>query len=199
MSLSLLLHCKSLTATRDYYRDELGFRVNPSPGDTVTAILNGSSLIFTASDLWQGAGAGSFTVYIGVTDIDRYFDTVKNRLELAWPLQDMAYGSREFAVRDCNGYQIAFQAQPRNLIRGANNPLVVDVCNIAGSTFSDVNLENASFQDVNLRMSRFRDINFSGTHITDANLANAAVADSNMKGMTINGVLVSELIRAYEG
>jgi len=199
MSLTLLLHCQSLTATGHYYRDAMGFAVTFSPGNTATATLNGSSLIFTESDLWKGAGSGSFTVYIGVTDIDRYFDIVKNKLELAWPLQESQYGSREFAVKDCNGYVIAFQAQAGGVIRGANKPLVVEECNLAGSRFLDVNLENVSFEDVNLRLSRFRDVNLTGANFTDAKLANASIVDSNIKGLTINGVLVSELFRAYEG
>ena len=177
----------------------MGFAVTPSAGDTVTATLNGSSLIFTESGLWKDAGSGSLTIYIEVTDIDRYFESVKNKLELAWPLQETPYGSREFAVKDCNGYLIAFQAPACVAIRGANKPLVVEDCNLAGSSFSDVNLEKARFENINLRMSRFRDVNLSGANFADAKLSNASIVDSNIQGLTINGVLVSELFRAYEG
>jgi len=124
MSLTLLLHCKSLTATRDFYRDALGFEVRSTPGSTLTATLNGCSLLFTESDLWNGAGSGSFTVYIGVRDIKGYFDAVRNKLEVAWPLQEMSYGSREFGVRDCNGYLIAFQAQATDTMRRVRKSLV---------------------------------------------------------------------------
>ena len=212
MSLTLLLRCKSLVATREFYRDALGFEVCASPGHTETVSLNGSSLIFTQSDLWNGAGCGSFTVYIAVPDIGSYFEAVKDKLEIAWPLQETSYGSREFGVKDCNGYLIAFQAQahaqaqaqaqaqarPIDTMRRVNKSLVVDDCNLAGSRFSDVNLENASFHDINLRLSRFRDVNLSGANFTDVDLSNSSIADCRIRGLTINGVLVSDLLRAYE-
>jgi len=198
MSLTLLLHCKSLPATCEFYRDALGFKVGTTLNNTATVSLNGSSLIFTDSDLWKSAGCGSFTIYIAVTDIGRYFEAVKDKLEVAWPLQEMSYGSREFAVKDCNGYLVAFQAQAATATKRATQPLVVEKSNLPGSRFSDVNLENTSFQDINLRKSRFQDVNLSGATFTDVDLSGATIADCRIKGMTINGVLVSELIRAYE-
>jgi len=113
----------------------MGFDVRPSHGDTVTVTLNNSSLIFTESDLWEDAGPGSLTVYIAVTDIDRYFDSVKDKAEVVWPLQEMAYGSREFGVRDCNGYLLAFQAKADDVMRGVTKQLVVEDSELAGSSF----------------------------------------------------------------
>jgi hypothetical protein len=199
MSMTLLLHCKSLAATREFYRNALGFAVSASADDTVTATLNGSSLIFTESDLWNSAGASAFTIYIPVIDIGRYYDAVKDKLEVAWPLQEMSYGPLEFGVRDCNGYCVAFRATGSDTMQRVSKSLVVEDCNLAGSSFSDVNLENASFHDVNLRMSRFRDVNLSGASFTDVDLSSASIVDSRLTGLTINGVLVSELIRAYQG
>jgi uncharacterized protein YjbI with pentapeptide repeats len=188
-----------LTATTEFYRELLGFDVSASRENTVTANLNGSSLVFTESDLWKGAGCGSFTVYIAVTDIGRYFDDVKDKLEVAWPLQEMSYGSRDFGVKDCNGYLIAFQAQASDTVRRINKSIVIKTANVAGSSFSDVNLENSSFQDVNLRMSRFQDVNLSGANFADINFTGASIVDASLSGMTINGVLVTELIRAHQG
>jgi len=199
MSLTLLLHCKSLTATRAFYRDALGFEVGDSPGNTLTATLNGSSLIFTESDLWQSAGSGSLTIYISVADIGRYFEAVKDKLELVWPLQEMVHGSREFGVKDCNGYVLAFQAPAAQTLRRIRKPLVVEDCNLAGSRFSDVNLKDASFQDINLRMSRFRDVNLSGAQFADVDLSNASIVDSRIDGLTLNGVPVADLLRTYKG
>jgi catechol 2,3-dioxygenase-like lactoylglutathione lyase family enzyme len=198
MSLTLLLYCKSLAATREFYREALGFEVSVSPGNTLTATLHGSSLIFTESDLWKSPGPGAFTVYITVTDIARYFEAVKGNLEVEWPLQEMSHGSREFGVKDCNGYRLAFQAPAPHIMRRVNKSLIVEDSNLANSRFSDVNLENASFQDVNLRNSRFLDVNLSGANFTDVDLSGASIVDCRVKCLTIDGVLVSELIRAYE-
>lgn len=43
----------------------------------------------------------------------------------------------------------------------------------------------------------FDDVNMSEVTITNANLTNCRIDDANLTGMTINGVLVSELFEAY--
>jgi uncharacterized glyoxalase superfamily protein PhnB len=53
----------------------------------------------------------SGTIYFTVPDADSYFATVKDKVAIAWPVQNMPYGSREFGVKDCNGYHLAFQQQ----------------------------------------------------------------------------------------
>jgi uncharacterized protein YjbI with pentapeptide repeats len=40
-------------------------------------------------------------------------------------------------------------------------------------------------------------VNLSGLKLTKANLKGAAISDCRMDGMTIDGVLVSELLSAY--
>ena len=59
-------------------------------------------------------------------------------------------------------------------------------CNMAGSVFRDVNLAGAMFEDVNL----------AGATIRNANLADFRVEDANIKGMTVFGFRVDELIEA---
>ena len=39
-----------------------------------------------------------------------FFAEVSGRLEYAWPLQDISYGRREFAVKDSNGYTVLYKA-----------------------------------------------------------------------------------------
>lgn len=45
-------------------------------------------------------------------DVDRYYEEVKEKAIVRWPLEDTTYGTREFAVKDCNEYTLAF-AQKR--------------------------------------------------------------------------------------
>ena len=33
---------------------------------------------------------------------------IKNQAEVVWPLETMDYGQKEFGVRDCDGYTLAF-------------------------------------------------------------------------------------------
>jgi uncharacterized glyoxalase superfamily protein PhnB len=108
VSLSLLLRCEHLAKTREYYRDILHFDVIDGSALSLSVVKFNALIIFTELDLWQQDFQMSGTVYIRVPDVDQYFSEVKDGAELAWTLQDTRYGTREFAVRDCNGYCLAF-------------------------------------------------------------------------------------------
>lgn len=108
MSLSLLLRCQDLEQTRAFYRDALDFEVGEA-ADPLAVEGHGAGLLFTCEDLWKCGPVCSGTLYFSVPDVDAYYAAVRDRAPLAWPLQDMPYGSREFAVIDCNGYYLAFQ------------------------------------------------------------------------------------------
>lgn len=108
MPLAVLLRCEDLEQTRAYYRDRLGFAVSDAAEGTLTAVLQDCRLVFTRADLWGSAPQCSGTVYLQIAEVDRYFEQVRDKVHIAWPLQDMPYGSREFGVRDCNGYWLGF-------------------------------------------------------------------------------------------
>lgn len=110
MPLTLLLRCNDLEETRNFYRSVLDFSVTDTAG-TLTVEKHGGRLIFTDQDLWQGPPACSGTLYFQVPDADAFFASIKDAAAVAWPIQDMPYGSREFGIRDCNGYHLAFQQQ----------------------------------------------------------------------------------------
>lgn len=50
----------------------------------------------------------SGTIYLQCLDLDALVDALRDRVEFAWGPETMAYGQREFAVRDPDGYFIAF-------------------------------------------------------------------------------------------
>ena len=110
MSLTLLLRCSNLEETRTFYQSVLGFNVTDAAG-TITAANHGGKLIFTTQDLWQSPPVFSGTIYFTVPDADGFFASIKDTVTLVWPIQDMPYGSREFGIKDCNGYYLAFQQQ----------------------------------------------------------------------------------------
>jgi uncharacterized glyoxalase superfamily protein PhnB len=108
MPLTLLLRCNDLDSTRQYYHDVLGFTVIESAQSTLTVTREDCRITFTQQDLWGNSIGCSGTIYCAIKQVDRYYDVVKGKADIAWPLQDMPYGSREFGVRDCNGYYLAF-------------------------------------------------------------------------------------------
>jgi uncharacterized glyoxalase superfamily protein PhnB len=106
--MSLLLKCHSVEETRAFYAEILGFDVFDSAEGSCTVRKEGGSIIFSDADLWEGPPSCTGTIYFFVPDVDEYFEAVKDRAIVRWPLEDMSYGTREFAVKDCNGYTLAF-------------------------------------------------------------------------------------------
>lgn len=111
MPLTILLRCRDLAETRRFYQSALGFNVRDTAEGTLTVEQHGGALIFTSADLWEGAPSLSGTIYFSIPDADGYFLSVKDKTSVIWPIQDMPYGSREFGIKDCNGYHLAFQQQ----------------------------------------------------------------------------------------
>jgi predicted enzyme related to lactoylglutathione lyase len=109
MSVFILLRCLDIGQTRTFYESVLGFNVVLTMENTITVTNAGANLVFTNEDLWHLNPSLSGTIYITVADIDQYFYRIASNAPVAWPLQSMPYGSREFAIIDCNGYLIAFQ------------------------------------------------------------------------------------------
>ena len=109
MSLTLLLRCNDLHATRHFYRSVLGFEVRDTVEGTLTVEKFGATMVFTSQDLWHGAPGCTGTIYFETPDIDAYYASVRDQVAVSWPLQVMSYGSREFGVVECNGYMLAFK------------------------------------------------------------------------------------------
>lgn len=111
MTLAVLLRCKDLHETRTFYESMLGFTASAAAERTLTVEKGSAKLLFTEQDLWRGDPACTGTLYISVPDVDDFHARVRGLAPLAWELQDMPYGSREFGIRDCNGYLLAFHQQ----------------------------------------------------------------------------------------
>ena len=109
MSVIPLLRCNNLNDTRDFYRALPGFSAETSADGTLTVQSQGGRLVFTAQDLWQSPPLCTGTFYFTVADVDGLFAKLGPGVAISWPPQDMGYGSREFGIRDCNGYTLAFQ------------------------------------------------------------------------------------------
>ncbi len=58
-------------------------------------------------DFFELLGA-SATFYIKVDDVNALYESVRNEVEVVKALETTWYGQREFYVRDCNGYVLAF-------------------------------------------------------------------------------------------
>ena len=86
---------------------ELRVRTVDAEG-TVSAQLSDGTLIFSPANNLGKKSNMSGTVYFFIDDVESYYEMVRDRTDVQWPLQDMSYGTREFGIRDCNGYYLAF-------------------------------------------------------------------------------------------
>jgi uncharacterized protein YjbI with pentapeptide repeats len=84
---------------------------------------------------------------------------------------------------------------PAQLISGCYTAHDAD---LSSSTFRNVKLEGACFQDVNLKTSQFADVAFTGSTIRNVCFGHVAILDGNYDGMTIDGILATDLLSAYE-
>lgn len=105
----VVLRCNDLVETRRFYGGVLRLSVRDTAEGTLTVEAFGGKLIFTESDLWNSAPFLSGTIYFTVPDVDALFSQVSQSAPVAWGPEDASYGSREFAIRDCNGYYLAFR------------------------------------------------------------------------------------------
>ena len=71
-----------------------------SAGDAEVLLSTGSHL----------GGTPSFTgtLYFQVEGVDELYRRVQSQVDIVWPLEQQEYGTREFGVRDPDGYILAF-------------------------------------------------------------------------------------------
>ena len=111
MALKLLLKCNNIEETKVFYAEILGFNVSDSAEGTCTVEKDGGAIIFTEENLWSGYPKCTGTIYFFLPDVDAYYESVKERAIVRWPPEDMPYGIREFGIKDCNEYTLAFAKQ----------------------------------------------------------------------------------------
>jgi uncharacterized protein YjbI with pentapeptide repeats len=61
-----------------------------------------------------------------------------------------------------------------------------------------VNLSGCTLDDVNMSGCRVHDANLSELRIDNANLAEVSIVNSRLRGMTIDGIAVTDLIAAWK-
>ena len=118
--------------TVEFYRNVLGFEfVMGVPEDSqeiVTAKQNDQALGFAivkcdnvemmfqakkslAREIPEFSGmkiGGSLTFYVQVDNVEGLYEELKEKVTIIRDLQTTFYGTREFYIRDCNGYVLTF-------------------------------------------------------------------------------------------
>ena len=100
----------------EWYTDRLGFELcwrKPGDGGGENSMLRAGAvtmMLSTGQHLGEKP-ALTGTLYFNVADVGNLYDSVKDKVDLVWPLETMEYGTVEFGVRDCDGYVLAFAEQ----------------------------------------------------------------------------------------
>ena len=112
---SITPHLKTndLDATIRFYTELLGFAVEASwpPERPANCILerDGVSISFTTDpNLWYPPPCLSGQLWIEVADVEDLHAKVAGKVNVEWGPEVYSYGRREFAIKDCNGYLLAF-------------------------------------------------------------------------------------------
>ena len=70
-------------------------------------------LLSTGSHLGEKP-AFTGTLYFDMAGVENFFNQIKNKVEIVWPLEAMDYGQIEFGIRDLDGYTLAFAEAQKN-------------------------------------------------------------------------------------
>jgi catechol 2,3-dioxygenase-like lactoylglutathione lyase family enzyme len=113
-----VLRVADLQKAVDWYTHILGFEVvwrSPMDGGGENCLLHAGAvdLLLSTGEHLGGPPALTGTLYFDVEGVDELFARVKDRVEVVWPLGDQEYGTREFGVRDGDGYLLAFAEEVR--------------------------------------------------------------------------------------
>ena len=74
---------------------------------------------------------------------------------------------------------------------------VANDADLSSTQFVNSNLSDTTFHDVNLKHSSFENVALSDSTFTDVCLKNVVISNANCDGMTIDGVLITELFRVF--
>lgn len=109
---------QDLMGTIDFYTNVLGFTVdvlNPPEKPTFCILEHGEIRIqfflpsfFDEEHIQQQEPCLTGQIYIEVENILELYESIKDRVKIEWGPEVYHYGRREFAIKDNNGYNIAF-------------------------------------------------------------------------------------------
>jgi uncharacterized glyoxalase superfamily protein PhnB len=108
-----VLKVNDLQRSIQWYTDVLGFRAQGRSADDdvgehcFVAAGDVEVLLATGAHL-GGAPAFTGTLYFRVVGVDALYAQVKGQADIVWPLERQEYGTREFGIRDPDGYTLAF-------------------------------------------------------------------------------------------
>jgi hypothetical protein len=105
-------------ATMKWYQENLGFWTDPFPSEEpyVFAILFRDHIEimlqrlenYQRPDIYATRLGGVWDAYIRMTEVEKFYEMIKEEVTIVKPYRQQPYGAWEFEVRDPNGYLLVF-------------------------------------------------------------------------------------------
>jgi uncharacterized glyoxalase superfamily protein PhnB len=93
-----------------FYVEQLGFTCPPQLRGFARVRLGAADIMLAQPNAhlpWRGPRfTGS--IYLNVDNVDALWESLKARARIAYPIETMEYGVREFGLLDDSGYQLSF-------------------------------------------------------------------------------------------
>ncbi|MBB5877994.1 MULTISPECIES: bleomycin resistance protein [Xanthomonas] len=111
-ALTPMLRCADLATALAFYTDTLAFRLDGGAVATGWVSLRHGPLALmlaaqhTEADTTAASTASS--LYFRTDEVDAWWQRLQPHGRIVYPLQDFAYGMREFALRDPDGHLLQF-------------------------------------------------------------------------------------------
>ena len=118
---------EDVNATVDFYRDVLGFNLVmtvPDSGrfdwalvkrDEVEVMFQTRASLSDELPLFEGQPiGGALTLYINMEGVEDLYRALQPRVDVVKDLSATFYGTREFSIRDCNGFILTFAEREAN-------------------------------------------------------------------------------------
>jgi catechol 2,3-dioxygenase-like lactoylglutathione lyase family enzyme len=108
-----VLKVSDMQKSVDFYTGVLGFSVawraaNDGGGDNGMLQAGAAALLLSTGTQLGDKPQFTGTLYFHMDGVQEFFERVRNRAGVVWPLETMEYGQREFGIRDGDGYTLAF-------------------------------------------------------------------------------------------
>lgn len=122
-SVTPFLRVPDIEAAVTFFTDTLGFQVASRTGDYAFVQRDSVAFRLVEDEVLPPRGAGRYTSYVDVADVDALFAELKPRLDVLpaghlLALCDQPYGQREFAVLGPDGDLIGFGSPMPSHTRG---------------------------------------------------------------------------------
>ena len=107
-----LLWVTDVEATVNYYVNTLGFSFVNQLYDWSWAAVekDGIECMFSKAPGSESFNQPAFTgsLYFTTDNIDQWWQQLREKATIVYPIENFDYQMREFAIRDCNGYLLQF-------------------------------------------------------------------------------------------